>query len=148
MDILPNLKNLYSTYFEEAEKLAQNNNPYASMIKWAFGMPHQPGDKTLNPEFYESVAVCLKEFQSQPSTPQETSDVITYVFNASAEHADDPVVGMTLLSIQGLLMPLVPSLLPEQAKKLAGWYSRQYPYRNRFPVQESLLRTLQAKSKQ
>lgn len=145
MDILPKLKLLYTNYLEESKTLYGNNNKFASLFKWLFGMPHNPGDKELNPKFYDSAAACLKEFQSEPYTPEEALSVVTYVLRTSVENADTPVAGLTLTAVQGLLTPLVPSLPPQKAAELADWYKKQYPYRKRFPAQENLLKALNAR---
>ena len=144
MNILPELQMLYTNYLDKAKALHADDNKYASLLKWLFGMSHNPGDKELNPGFYDAVSSCLKKFQSEPYTPEEVSDIVSYMLQASVANADNPIAGLTLVAVHGLL-PLAPMLPAEKAAELVDRYQKQYPYRSRFPVQEELLKALKAR---
>jgi hypothetical protein len=147
MDITTKLESLYTPYLDEADTLKRGGNKSASLFKRIFGIKHNPGDKDLNPNFYYAVTACLEEFQSEPYTPEDALAVVEYVLHAAASNTDNPIASFALIQVQGLLTPLVSSLPPEKAANLADWYKKQYPYRNRFPVQENLLKALKTCSK-
>lgn len=145
MDIVPRLESLFTNYLEQADTLKSDKNRFASVLGWLFGSHCGPGDKDLNPEFYDAVSACLKEFQSEPFAPEDAVAVVTFVLRISADNAENPVAKWTMVGVQGLLTPLVPSLPPENAVELADWYKKQYPRHKRFPVQEDLLKALKAR---
>lgn len=145
MDVMPKLELLFTNYLEEATALKSDKSRVASVLGWLFGSHCGPGDKDLNPQFYDAVAACLKEFQSEPFTPEDALAAVTYVLRVSAGNAENPVAKWTMIGVQGLLTPLVPSLPPEKAAFLADWYKKQYPRQKRFPVQDDLLKALKAR---
>jgi len=143
MDIMPKLETLYTAYLNEVKTL-KDFNKSTLLFKWLMGTQCNPGDEELNPKFYNAVAACLEEFKSEPYSPEDALAVMTYVLHTAARNADNSNASLTLIGVQGLLTPLILSLPPEKAAKLADWYKKQYPYQNRFPVQENLLKALKA----
>ena len=138
---LVRLRNLYEAYYEKCASLEQDRKPFAGV----FGLSKGPADDPCHDRFAQDIAELLEEFRSEKPDSGEIRELLRFIYEAPLGHAEPRFAYWMLLAVHGLSLELIEGLDAEDAAGLRAWYAEAYPKRQRVPVQNKLLKALDAR---
>ena len=134
---------LFRDYIEEAERLEKERKPSDGL----FGMSPKPADDPCHDRFADELEAALSGFAAGNPGPEEVLEVLSFVYHAPKEHQEPLSVFWMLNAVHGLTADLIPLLDPDDATLLRGQYDRDFPRRERLPVQKKVYEALKKKSR-
>lgn len=137
---MADLQQLESIYQEYEDKLAQAEKQ-AGLFAGAFNMGDDPRKDACNQLFYETLGQWVRDFLESNPTPEEVSQAAAWILGYPAANRESGTYWMAYAA-QGHARSLIPLLEREAAEKLAQEFNRQYPRRDRMPVQRELMKAL------
>ena len=126
------LENLISDYIEEANSVIKNQKPLAGV----FGFKDSIRTDSCHAKFYDDLS---RELAEGSYDPYEASKFLIF---ADSKYECPKSVKMMLTAIQGLAIPLVPSLTDEQKAELRDYFDKNIKKHTRLPVQDQLYKAL------
>lgn len=137
MDRLEQLRDIYSKYVEETQKIYREAKPTDGL----FGLGDDPRKHPCHMAFYEAAQGWTEVFLTSEPAQQEVFAVVRFILEAPAIHREQSCFWF-LYAAQGLARPMIPHLTGEQCGLLRQAYDEAYPRRDRMPVQKEVYRLL------
>ena len=137
---MPNtmIRKMYEDYFEKALAAERNRKPTDGM----FGIGKKPGDDPCHTEFAAELEAALNEYAAEKPASADVRALLAFMYSVPKSHEEPKSVYWMLLAVQGLTLPLIPLLSPEDAAVLKKGYAAQYRRWERLPVQQQVLKAL------
>ena len=137
---MPNtmIRKMYDDYFEKALAAERNRKPTDGM----FGIGKKPGDDPCHTEFAAELEAALNEYAAEKPASADVRALLAFMYSVPKSHEEPKSVYWMLLAVQGLTLPLIPLLSPEDAAVLKKGYAAQYRRWERLPVQQQVLKAL------
>lgn len=142
--VLEKVVRLYEAYLEEFYQQKKGRRPFDGI----FGFGSGPQDYPCHEKFIQNLDQQLKSLLSQPPASQEAEEVLRYIYcEAPARWESESTVYWMLLAAHSLTPDLIDRLDTSGAQALYDEYQKQYPRRQRLPVQIKILNALKERSK-
>ena len=135
---LDRLTALYDGYLETVNRLERERKPGEGM----FGFGGGPANNPCHDRFAEDVAALLGELSAGNAPSALRREAMERIFAAPLENPTPKSSYWMLIAVQGFTRDLIPGLSAEDADALTAQYLRDYPRRNRLPVQNEILALL------
>ena len=137
---MPNtmIRKMYDDYFEKALAAERNRKPTDGM----FGIGKKPGDDPCHTEFAAELEAALNEYAAEKPASADVRALLAFMYSVPKSHEEPKSVYWMLLAVQGLTLPLIPLLSPEDVAVLKKGYAAQYRRWERLPVQQQVLKAL------
>ena len=129
---------LYEAYIDTVNQL-ERNRKFGQGI---FGFKGGPKDDPCHDRFMQDTQALCTAFAGEDHSSEEIREVLAYVYTAPLAYRNRSTIYWMLLAVQGLTAELAEQLAPEDASALFLSFSRDYPRRERMPVQKRLLEVL------
>ena len=130
---LRELQKLYEDYIVQAYAV-QARSPYGASI---FSSQKDPRLDPCHSAFYEAVGAILARFAGRPDSDPES--LLRWMLQAP-EMNKEQIAYWYLVAALNHAKLLIPLLSSEQRKNVCSWYSQVVPKRQRYPIQEEILR--------
>lgn len=127
----------YETYVEKALEIKKKAGPLAGI----FGMGNGPQNDPAHVAFYEDVQKWVADFRMTQPGEEELFQAVRFVICAPAELGQEDSYWM-MYAAQGLVKELIPGLTAEHCRYLLEFYDKNYPKKDRMPVQNDLYKGL------
>ena len=141
MEYTDKLNAMIDEYIAHVEELMAKKGAFDGL----FGLGHHPKNDPCHAVFYDDVKKLVDEFVAGEHTTEEVDSLAETLIKADAVRGDLPEVQMMYIPIQGLAIPLVPSMSESKKKEIGEWYVKYVPRRMRMPVQANLCKALGVK---
>ena len=126
-------------YCSEMDRLAQGRKGFS-----IFGLGSKLGDDPCNRVFSRDVEQLMEEMaQDEDAASEEIRECLEYLYHLPMEHKRPAAAHWMLRAVQNFTLPLAERLSPSDAAAVRARYEKDYPKRDRLPVQEKLLAALQ-----
>ena len=131
-------QSILSAYQEDLIALDKSLRPGDGI----FGFGKVPGDDACH-ERFDKRAAELAESWAQPDRDRdEAAELVCRILRCERELSLPVYAQGMLVAIQRHVLPLIPLLTSAEARDMRRWYERQYPFYNRAPIQNDILRAL------
>ena len=137
--ILARLDSLYEDYLNTVLRLERDRK----LGDGIFGIRPGPADDPCHDRFAADLQGLLEELDSDGADSSLRREAMEKIFSAPLQSPDPKSSYWMLVAVQGLTRVLIPGLTHEDADALAERYEKDYPRRERLPVQADILRLLQ-----
>lgn len=135
---------LYEAYIKEFQQQDKTRKPFEGV----FGFRGGPQDYPCHEKFMQDLDEALKRQQSQNPSSIQTAGVLRYIYcEAPVRWESEGTAYWMLIAAQSLTLEMIANLGAADAQALCGEYEKQYPRRQRLPVQDKILKALKARSK-
>ena len=129
---------LYDTYFQQVEAAKKRLNPSDGLL----GMGEKLSNAPCHDVFVEAMKAMLEGLPDQVDAAQ-VCRMLDFIYRAPFAYPDvDTSVYWMLIAVQGLTLPAIARLRPEEARVLHAWYEKAYPRWERLPAQKQVLAAL------
>lgn len=129
---------LYDNYLKKVDYLEKNRK----LGEGIFGMKGGPSDDPCHERFAEE----LSEYLHALTEPAEIRDALETVYFTPKQHAGLKTAYWMLLAVHSVTLDLIERLPGKDAGELLERYGKEYPRRERFPVQKRVLAELKKQS--
>ena len=136
---LARLDSLYEDYLSTVLRLERDRK----LGDGIFGIRPGPADDPCHDRFAADLQGLLEELDSDGADSSLRREVMEKIFAAPLRSPDPKSYYWMLVAVQGLTRILIPGLSSEDADALAEKYEKDYPRRERLPVQADILKLLQ-----
>lgn len=137
MEMVQQLKELYSKYLQDVAKVYQDAKPMDGLFGWG----DDPRKDPCHMRFYEDVERWMKAFQAGEHDQPAVYEAVRFIMTFPADHREDHSFWFTYAA-QGLAREMIPQLTKEQCVQLRDLYDEAYPKRDRMPVQKEVYKLL------
>ena len=136
-------KNSFDAMMEEYARTVAELGKNRKWLDGIFGLGSHPGDAPCHEALDKQVeALCLEVGPSLQEA--ELKEFLLTVWQAAARWQGPEYARLMLVAIQRHTEGLIPALAPGDRAELAEWYRKTWPRRRRLPIQEKILKALQA----
>lgn len=135
---LNEIKQIYESYLETAEKLEQQRKPTDGL----FGMGKKPSDDPCHEKFAEELEKALDEMAGEDVSSGEAAAVLGYIYDMPQGHREYASIFWMLVAVHGLTEKLIDKLSPEDAASLKKRYGANYKRWERLPAQQKIYSAL------
>ena len=134
---------LYEAYLEEFHRQKMERKAFGGV----FGLRGGPQDLPCHEKFMQDLGQMLQPLPSQAPDSREVEDILRFIYcTAPARWESELTVYWMLLAAHSLTPDLIGCLDANGARALYGEYEKQYPRRQRLPVQTQILNALKGRS--
>lgn len=133
MEMLQQLRDIYSKYMQDVAKIYKDAKPMDGLFGWG----DDPRKDPCHMRFYEDVENWTKDFLSAGVSQQEVYEAADFMLRTPAEHREEHSFWF-LYATQGLTREMIPRLSSGQCAQLRTAYDEAYPKRDRMPVQKEV----------
>ncbi len=142
MEMLEQLKDIYSKYVEEVAKVYKDAKPMDGLFGWG----DDPRKDPCHMRFYEDVENWVKVFLTEAPAREQVFEGVRFVLETPAVYRGKSCFWF-MYAAHGLIRDLIPMLDRTQCAKLRDFYDEQYPKRDRMPVQKDVYKLLKKGAK-
>jgi len=140
---LDDITRIYEAYLEEFHRKMKSRKAFDGVL----GFRGRPQDFPCHEQFMQNLGEALKNLASQNPEPALAADVLRYVYcTAPAQWESESTVYWMLLAAHSLTLDLIASLDVPGAQALFDAYQKQFPRRQRLPIQIKVLNALKAQA--
>ena len=142
--MLEEIVRLYEAYLEEFRRQKKDRK----LFDGVFGFRGGPQDYPCHEKFIQDLDGKLKELRSQNPGPAQTAEILRFIYcEAPARWESESTVYWMILAAHSLTPDLIDCLDAPNAQALYDEYQKQYPRRQRLPIQTKILNALKGRSK-
>ena len=137
------LREIYDTYLEEAERAEQKLGPFSGM----FGIGKKASDDPCHDRFVANVEAWIRAFRETEPDSASVRNIMGMIFRLPKEHSEPQSAYWIMMGVQSFAQQLIPLLEPEDAAALSAEYTGLYKRWERMPAQKQILDALKKASK-
>lgn len=126
----------------EYDQAVQELQKKRRMLDGLLGMGNHPGNDACHELLDRRIEALCRE-AAEAGAPEEATALAEAILRAEGNWQGPEYARLMLVAVQRHTLSLIPLLPPDEKKRLAAWYEKQYPRRKRLPVQGQVLKALQ-----
>ncbi|MCD7708976.1 MAG: hypothetical protein LUI02_03780 [Clostridiales bacterium] len=138
MKELDDLKKCFGDYVEYTASLRKQYAPGAGLLGFGRGPKDDPGHM----KFYDDAKALAETLAATEPSPEIAAEAVEFILHAEEENQKYDLAVWMLMAAQGIAIPLIPYLKPEDAARIRDWYGRRYPRHKRLPIQNEVFKAL------
>ncbi|SHI23025.1 hypothetical protein SAMN02745823_03665 [Sporobacter termitidis DSM 10068] len=138
------IRRIYGEYFDETGRAAMNKKATDGLMGFTKG----PSADPCHDRFSEQLKQTLEAFAAAPPSSQDVEEVLRYIYDTPVAYKDNTLVYLMLQAVHAHTEKLIAFLSTEDAAGLAARYIETYPRSVRLPVQNKIVKLLQAQAGQ
>lgn len=141
MNAVQTVKNIINDYIDRCESLVTAAKPLDGL----FGFGADPRKDECHERFYADMQTAVDAMVKEPIAADEAYAVADLILTFGSEPDCPDVAHWTLISVQKLLLPLLPLMEEQHKHALYQWYNAHVPRFERLPIQKEVIKALNMK---
>lgn len=138
MSLRMEAERILERFREDAETAEKNRKPLGGFL----GFGKTPADDPCHEILYRSVEELVGEALNETDDAEETDAVVNTILRAEKSLQVPLHAHYSLIAVQRHMIQLIPRMTEEGKGELLEWYEKQYPVKERFPIQDEILTAL------
>lgn len=142
MEMLQQLRDIYSKYVADVKKVYKDAKPMDGLFGWG----DDPRKDPCHMRFYEEVEKWAGDFSAQTPDRAHVYEAVRIILETPAAHRGNHCFWF-MYAAQGFARDLIGQLDRSRCLQLREFYDEAYPKRDRMPVQREIYKLLKKGAK-